>query len=241
MMIILSAAFSCNKDDDENFKQGTCKITQIETFEDGTPEETTYTYDAQGRVISIDDDGDLVTYEYDNQNRISKAHPSDNVQEAYSYTANEIVVTIMFWHQFYEAWDTVDIKKCYLNPDGTIKAIAGTFGDSVAYSYDTKKNVVKMDEFDDYELMVSMDVQYSNIKNPLANVPVPDRVLAFDPLMQSPYMISATSGQMEKIPFTAKVTYEKNEYNYPVSSTITFTERKLTETTTNKYTYSSCQ
>jgi len=98
-----------------------------------------------------------------------------------------------------------------------------------------------MGKYYDKKLDTTLEIQYSNIKNPLAGLPVEDKVLAFDPLLQSPNMVPAITGTMENIPFTVKVTYEKNEYNYPVSSKVIFTERNLTETTTNTYTYSSCR
>lgn len=240
MIIILCAALSCN-DNDEELKKGTCKISKIETDGDGDPDVTTYTYDTQGRVISINDDGSTVNYAYDDQNRVSRAENFKIYKEDYEYAVDHIKVIESFWNSTDEIWKIDGLSKCYLNPDGTIKAIAGSYGDSVTYSYDTKKNVVKMGEYYDKKLEEYLEIQYSNIRNPLAGLPAKDNILAYDPLKQSPYMISAVTGKSEDIPFTAKFTYEKNEYNYPVSSKVIFTERNLTKTTTVKYTYSSCQ
>jgi|GEM_PF-2994917 len=236
-IIILFAAISCHDNDLVIVKEA-CKVKSIATTKGSMTETTTYQYDERRRVIEVNNDGEVRKYQYDAQSRVSKVEIFGETKEEYGYEGAMIKVTRFWWDSSANMWRIEKTATCYLTPNGIIKAIATTL-DSVIYSYDTKNNVIKSTTYFDNMLAFTFELKYSGIKNPQAVAPASrNRVLAFDPLAQSPYLPLTISVKGVGGEWSGKVEYVKNKNNLPESSKTVIASDNSFETYSSVFTYS---
>jgi YD repeat-containing protein len=129
----------------------------IDSNNNGNISTTNITYDAEGKLSKVTNNGTIYTFEYDDKGRITKrfvlypGRQTSTVENAYSYDVNGRVIA-----------------------DSIFSYWSGNLFEILTYSYDQNNNVTESEVIDKGSGMLSRRYQYSydNHSNPLNSVSI---------------------------------------------------------------------
>jgi RHS repeat-associated protein len=116
------------------------RTERVITFNDGQKRKSEWVYDKYGRLAAMNDEGKTVTYNYDNQSRIS-VRKADNIPVYYTYTRFGQLESKSLGSPFPLSDNSKAVPMAYIkyfySPDGQITA-RDVSGNKQNYQYDLK-------------------------------------------------------------------------------------------------------
>lgn len=149
-------------------------------------------------------------FEYDNEGKLNKRNYSYDYFETFEYDESERFIKMKSYNQDGEVYRTTEY---IYNSTGQIEKGLITYRDfektdTIAYTYDAKGNVIKVQE----SPFTLMDYEYDNMKNPRYNWDLPTDIIQYN----NPVRYKMENPIMCSIPPDYKYEYEYNKDGYPV-------------------------